>query len=190
MSEEIEKPKLQIKNEVYQMYLSGYSPKEISLKMDGVTPSMVSDWAHRHKWKEERDEMIREMNSTHNVRIRQWMMSHHLRTQEEHLNLSQALNARVQAKLDEKKPGSDEPAYLSAGHLKDLATAAKASTDIGARAVGLTDRVSPIADEINKGTMIINIGMKAVGPAEVSVESAEAEEGDFNPIIEGVEIPF
>ncbi len=74
-----------------------------------------------------------------------------------HLNISKVLEKRIADKL------LDDTAQFDDEQLLNYARALKSSTDVSARAVGLSDKIDPIAENpaMNGQGMIINIGMQA-----------------------------
>lgn len=167
----------------YEMYLQGYTPQEIASKT-GLNKYTVRKWVTDGNWKEDRDELQAELQQNYKIQLRQTMMDNRIKTMQDHMKLGENLE-----KLVHKTIMDDEGDFkqLGAKAVMEVCRGAKSAADIRARAVGMTDRVDPLADEVKNSNIIINVGMKAkAAPAEQD----DIPHAEVNMVVDGVEIPF
>lgn len=163
---ETEITSLQNRNTAYELYLQGYMPKEIE-KKTGLNIHTIRTWVSIYHWKQSRDELQNEMQQNYKIQLRQTLMENRIKTTIDHMRLGEHLEKAVsKGILDEHGELKD----LSISQIQDACRAGKDATSIRARAVGMSDKVDPLAEEVRRGSIIISVGMKAK-PASAIMEA-------------------
>ena len=165
----------------YEMYLQGYVPKEIAQKT-GLNVYTIRKWVTDGSWKDDRDQLQSEMQQNFKIQLRQTMMDNRIKVTLDHMKLGEILEKQAMSiAVTEEGDLRD----LSPSQFLDVCRGSKSATDIRARAVGMSDRVDPLAEEVKNSGIIINVGMKAKAHDE-----PEEPIADVNVIIDDVEVPF
>ena len=158
------------KQTAFELYLTRQSHADICKQCDNLSPHTLKEWINKGEWRKQRDELEEQNKQNFVAKYRSLILSNRVEVTNRHLDISKALEKRIADKL------LDDNAVFDDEQLLNYARALKSSTDVSARAVGLSDKIDPIAENpaIAGNGMIINIGMQAspvkpVKPANVEI---------------------
>jgi hypothetical protein len=158
----------------YELYLQGYMPKEIASKT-GLNINTIRAWASANNWKQAREDLQHELQQNYKIKLRQTMMDNRIKTTHDHMVLGEKLEKAVLRVIQDEE---GELRNLTASQVQEVCRAGKDATSIRARAVGMSDKVDPLADEVRKGSIIISVGMRARPAAKTQAEGVEIEQDD------------
>jgi transposase-like protein len=145
------------KQTAFELYLTRKSHADICKQCDNLSPHTLKEWINKGEWRNQRDELEEQAKQNFVAEYRQLILANRVDVTNRHLNISKALEQRIADKLTDTNKSYDDEELLN------YARALKSASDVSARAVGLSDKIDPIADGTTVGTsgMIINIGMQA-----------------------------
>jgi|TARA_Y100000289_G_scaffold18600_1_gene17856 transposase-like protein len=145
------------KQSAFELYLSRHSHADICKQCDNLSPHTLKEWINKGEWRKQRDELEEQNKQNFVAKYRSLILSNRVDVTNRHLNISKALEKRIADKLEDNNANYDDEELLN------YARALKSASDVSARAVGLSDKVDPIAEGpgIAANGMIINIGMQA-----------------------------
>ena len=156
----------------FEMYMSREKTSDIS-KATGLSVSQVRALIRKENWKQQRDELEAEIHENFIEKYRKQIQEVRLQVMKRHLVTSKRLDIQVNRIL--KKFTGDKT--ISPDGLLSLARAAKSSADISARAVGMSDRIDPIAETPKKAPTLISLNVN-VKPVD-QLKARGVEEAKF-----------
>lgn len=157
------------KQTAFELYVQRQSHKDICEKCNDLSPHTLKEWINKGEWRKQRDELEEQAKQNFVQKYRNMVLSNRIDVTSRHLDISKALEQRIADKLlDDSRNYDDE-------ELLNYARALKSASDVSARAVGLSDKVDPIADNpaAAGNGMIINIGMQASPVKSADVQIVE-----------------
>jgi|TARA_Y100000289_G_scaffold41922_1_gene41590 transposase-like protein len=145
------------KSTAFQLYLQRKSHADICEQCEQLSPHTLKEWITKGEWRKQRDELEEQAKQNFIAEYKSVILANRIDVTNRHLNISKVLEKRIADKL------LDDTAQFDDEQLLNYARALKSSTDVSARAVGLSDKIDPIAENpaMNGQGMIINIGMQA-----------------------------
>ena len=145
------------KQTAFQLYLTRQSHADICKQCDNLSPHTLKEWINKGEWRKQRDELEEQAKQNFVAKYKSLILANRVDVTNRHLNISKALEQRIADKLEDNKANYDDEELLN------YARALKSASDVSARAVGLSDKIDPLAEggQIHGSGMIINIGMQA-----------------------------
>ena len=145
------------KQTAFELYLTRKSHADICKQCDNLSPHTLKEWINKGEWRNQRDELEEQAKQNFVAEYRQLILANRVDVTNRHLNISKALEQRIADKLTDTNKSYDDEELLN------YARALKSASDVSARAVGLSDKIDPLAEggQIHGSGMIINIGMQA-----------------------------
>ena len=173
----------ELKDVAFDIYLHGFTHKEICEKCNGLPIDTLKGWIKKYKWADLKRETEEARYQNHARQVQTLLMDNRLRVMRQHLDLSDKLTDALLKKVDAAVDGAD--VKFSARELESISKASKSVTDISARVVGLTDRaesiVSGSAGPTGGNGLIINIGTKPQPVHPLQVADVEVVEESNRP---------
>lgn len=157
------------KQTAFELYLKRKSHAEICAACNDLSPHTLKEWINKDGWRKQRDELEETAKQNFVQKYRSLILANRIEVTNRHLDISKALEQRIGDKLlDDKRNFDDE-------ELLNYARALKSASDVSARAVGLSDKVDPIAENpaAAGNGMIINIGMQAQPIKQANIINVE-----------------
>lgn len=164
----------------FDMYMKGHTHKEI-IEQAEVSDFLLKKWIREEKWKDQRNELVEQTQQNFIQKHHRFIMDQRIETMGRHVRISKKLEERIELMV-EKKLANGEIGHLTDEEVLNIAKALKSATDVSARAVGLSDKIDPISNQVatNNGT-IVNIGMKALPIESEDIPIADVEVVEKKP---------
>ena len=180
---EQELSKSELRDVAFDLYLQGFTRKEICEKCNNLALGTLKEWIQKYSWADLKRETEEARYTNHARQVQTMLIDNRLRVMKQHLDLSDILTDALLKKVDAAVDGKN--VNFNARELESLAKATKCVTDVSARVVGLTDRaesvVSGSAGSTGGTGLIINIGTKPQPVHPLQVADVEVVEKSNRP---------
>jgi len=133
--------------------------EEIATQLD-IPVDTLAYWISSKKWKERKDKIKEEAMDSTDENFRQFCRSNRMEVLKRHMEVTRELEDRILVKIRATSP-TGRPIDISAGDLVKLATALKNSSDVSARAAGISDRTFDNVPVLSPGSsQVILVGLQ------------------------------
>jgi hypothetical protein len=151
---------VETETEAYDLYIhSALKNDEISEKLN-IPIDTLSYWISSNGWKTKKDDLKKEAMESTDEHFRQLVRTSRIDTLKRHMEVSKELEKRILDRLTKKSP-TGRPVDISDNDLMKLAQALKSSTDVSARAAGISDRTFDNASVLPIGTSpVLVVGLQ------------------------------
>ena len=160
MSSPYKKYPVEVETEAYDLYIHSALKNEEIAKQLNISSDTLAYWISSEGWKEKKDELKQEAMDNTDEHFRQFVRSNRLEVLRRHMVVSKELEERILEQL-KRKSSTGRPIDITNSDLVKLAQALKNSTDVSARAAGISDRTFDNTSLLPAGTsQVLVVGLQ------------------------------
>ena len=127
----VAKQAVELRKRAFGMYLCGASPKDIVDEIGGIDMQTLSVWSEDGSW----EKHLKSFNDQIEAIVRETIRYRRLANTDDEIRESLELGKKIRKRALDMVDGEED---LSAANLKNIAEAAKLTSELGARAMGET----------------------------------------------------
>jgi hypothetical protein len=162
------------------MYMARAKSKDICTECE-MTKSQLANLIKTKGWVDIRNDLEEEAQENFIQTYKSIIQRNRIEVVNRHLNISRKIDKKIEQMVD-RKDKDGKPYTYTPDAILSISRAIKSSSDVAARAVGLSDRIDPIAQDAqnNKASIIsINVNVESVPhSAQVGIVS----DAEFNVV--------